>query len=353
VLLCTACAYSPEAPSISLTPRESARPSISTSGDLYVLTPNQIQVYGAGSKNLARTITLGPPSGSATPGILAIDRKGDVYVANCIGSTVAVLPPGATVPKYYIGWGIATPVQIAFDPSDNVYVANSDTYSRCQGALGPSSVYEFPPGKQIPSRAITSGTHYITAIAFDGAGNLYVANCPACSAGYFYGPSGYGSVAVYPPGKVKPSYTLIDGIKAPNSIAVDPSGTVYVGNSADGSISVYEHGDRSPSYTIPSADGYALQIAPSGDLYVANGAHVLIYKRGQSSPAVMIPGPKGWEPLAVAFDKQGDAYVMSEPASPSSSGSVTVYASGKTTVLRTITAGLAPGASLAGIAVSP
>jgi hypothetical protein len=82
--------------------------------------------------------------------------------------------------------------------SASLYVANE----RLSG--GEDSVQVLPVGSQKRSRTITDGVSTPDALAFDGLGNLYVANY------------GNATVTVYAPGTTTVSESISEGISTPS-----------------------------------------------------------------------------------------------------------------------------------------
>jgi hypothetical protein len=65
---------------------------------------------------------------------------------------------------------------------------------------------------------ISNGIHNPGALAFDGSGNLYVANeNGACG-----GNSRYGTITVYAPGSTSAFLTISQGISGPLALAFGP-----------------------------------------------------------------------------------------------------------------------------------
>lgn len=82
------------------------------------------------------------------------------------------------------------------------------------------------------------------SLAIDGVGRLFVANCPPC----LQASSIPGNVAVFNPGDVSPARIIRDGIDEPRAIATDRFGRLYVVDQAKkGSVSIY-YADASRPY---------------------------------------------------------------------------------------------------------
>ena len=98
-----------------------------------------------------------------------------------LASTVTVYAPGSKNVLRTISQGVNAPYALAFDGSGDLYVANANANTVTVYASGGGTVL----------RTISKGVKYPDALAFDSYGNLYVANA-----------SGY-TVTVYAPGSTK------------------------------------------------------------------------------------------------------------------------------------------------------
>jgi sugar lactone lactonase YvrE len=337
------------APPIGAHP-SSASPAPTLAGpsrNLYVVnvssngTPT-VTIYSQGK--LHRTISRG----LSGPSDLAFDRAGNLYVANegcpsidCYPnqkpSTVTVYAPGSESVRRTITAGLTLPTALAFDGFGNLYVANN----------GGNTVTVYAPRSKNVLRTISQGVQFPTALAFDNKGNLYVAN---------QGNNGFNTITVYAPGKTTVMRTISHGIFFPVALAFDASENLYVvncgrcyGGSSGDSVTVYARGSNVLMRTLSDVSTpHALTFDDSGDLYVANlgcpttrckkyheYAHstVTVYHPGSNTKFRTIREGLRY-PIRLAFNELGDLVVLNEGID------VTVYAPGGDTVLRTISQGM-------------
>lgn len=140
-----------------------------------------VQVYTAGSTQPAQTIT-GAATGLSTPGFVALDRSGNIWVANVTGNSIEEFPPTATgniAPSAVISGSntlLSSPQGIGFDLSGRLYVAINNPVGVSDAVL----VFS-PPlnGNIAPSNVLCGPNTAInnpTGLALNGSGTLFVVN---------------------------------------------------------------------------------------------------------------------------------------------------------------------------------
>jgi len=148
-----------------------------------------------------------PIDGLGHPDGVAVDRAGDVYVADSDHNRVLELPAGAQAATQLPFSGLNEPSDVAVDATGNVYVAD----------YGNKRVLRLAPGSSAATELPHAGVAQPNALAVDEAGNVYVAggehnNVLELAAGQkSWSPLPFG-----------------DDITDIGGIAVDPAGVVYV-----------------------------------------------------------------------------------------------------------------------------
>jgi hypothetical protein len=154
------------------------------------------------------------------------------------------------------------PNGLAFDSAGNLWVANE----------GANNVLELNPTTGAVLNTITSGISGPTRLAFDGAGNLYVTNFTT------------GTITVY--NKSLALTRTISGLSHPLGVAVDAYGDIYAANNLSNDIVAYNAaGDLVETLTqdksgVPFTAPGALAIS-GADIYAAViGGDVISYNIG-------------------------------------------------------------------------
>jgi hypothetical protein len=163
-------------------------------------------------------------------------------------------------------------------------------------------------------------------------------------------------VNVYAPGATLPSRVINQGMNDPEALLLDSSGNLYVGNDVTyptfcGYVTVYDAATGKLRYTIK--DGICnsgtlpgrMTMDASGNLFVSNRAYdtsrnsgtVTEYAAGTNSLIKTI-SKGGINPIDLVVDGYGNLYVANYRNEGASN--VTVYAPGKTSPSETLTKGI-------------
>ncbi len=347
---------------------------ISSGREVSPLPYDSVNVYPAGSNgDVAPAVLIrGGMTGFNSPEGIALDAKGNIYVANTglwngYPGTVTIYPParsGNVKPLAIIRGGpdteISRPMAIALDSGGNIYVANLD-----------SSVTVYPAGTDHnirPAATIKGANTWLcpNGIAIDSKGKIYVANKFHGALGDPFRPQEYPSVTTYPPGSngnVVPAGVINGtrtGLRDPPRIAVDSAGNIYVGNGGEdllekagrwvyratsSSVTVYRagsNGDVAPIATITGAHtgidfseslggGIGIALDFRGRIYIANSGGGFLHEGSVTvypslanlseqpgypdvKPIATISGLDTMlaHPQAIALDPLGRIYVLSE-----------------------------------------
>lgn len=253
------------------------------------------------------------------PNGLAVDAKGNLYVANFGGNYILVYNPNyVQVPKDTITEGIGNPTGVAFDPQGNLWVAN---YGDSNGS-STGSVSEYTAGKQNANGTITSGMMGPQAIAIDGLGNVWVETDSA-------------TVAVYGPAFVySPPTTLIRSISTSEGLhgIVLVGGTFALGSDAGTSLAAATLALTIGDYSEYAYNDISISMAAdaAGRIYMGgfNGVVNIAYPAGYEGGFAALP----FVPTGMAIDNvRGRIYISS-----SKGNFISVYSTTNGALLTTI-----------------
>ncbi|HVN68727.1 MAG TPA: hypothetical protein VMU38_03610 [Candidatus Binatia bacterium] len=217
------------------------------------------------------SVPNGSSTGSITDGTdcpfgVAVDKKGNVYVANIGNNSVTVYPQGQTSPSLTITSGISSPYSVAVDSKGNVFVSNLGSNDITAYAAGQTSAYE-----SINFNAYGQAV----GIGVDGKDNLWVA-CDSTNAVFEIAA---GSTTVTNSG--------ITGLNGPIGVSFGKKDVTYVSSFSGGNVKVFPYGSTSPSQTITTGISGPTQngVTASGLFFQSNQADDVVgYKKGGSSP---------------------------------------------------------------------
>jgi hypothetical protein len=214
--------------------------AIDSSGTLYVANNGNDTVteypLGSSSPSVTLSTSIQFPNG------VTVDSSGTVYVTS--GATagqcfVLVFPKGASTPSEQIN-GFDLPIGLAVDSKGDLFVAD---------ALK-DDVYEVKKGSTTPKELGLTGLQDPTGIAIDPTGNLWVVSYSGNIASEFK------------IGKTKPTKTVANGLSGPYSIGFAKNGQMYIGNShtQPGNVAAFKKNANSPftTFQVDNPTGVAL-----------------------------------------------------------------------------------------------
>jgi len=235
-----------------------------------------------------------------TPASVALDGAGNLYEAS--GTSILELASGVTST---LATSLAsTPSQIAVDPVGNVFAVNSGTPTITELAVTAAGA---------PSSYATASVSYTSsgsaaapqAIAVDQFGNLYVADYQSSGSSVY-------KLSLSPlTQQYQNQLTVASGLNNPVSLAVDASGNVFVADK--GASAVYKLAPGATgSYTQSTmASGIvpvAVAVDAGGDLYVQAGTTVTEYPvSGPTATGVTVLSGLS-TPAGLAVDGLGNVY---------------------------------------------
>lgn len=206
----------------------------------------------------------------------------DLFVADEGGNIYEFTPGGV---RSTFASGFNNPFGLAFDRAGNLFVAN----------LYGNSISEITPGGA--TSIFASGLNNPTDLAFDSAGNLFVSDW------------GTGNIYKFTPGGARSTFASLSS--KPEGLAFDSAGNLYVANQQgviyDTITKITPLGVQSTfAVGLNSPDGLAFDRV--GDLFVANqGGNTITKITPTGATSTFASGLHN--PQALAFDNAGDLFV--------------------------------------------
>ncbi len=170
---------------------------------------------------------------------LAFDSSGNLFVSEQYNNDIIKITPGGTKSVFASGSAFLQPTALAFDPAGNLYVANFGSNNNVLQITAGGAVSVYATGFSGPD-----------GLAFDSHGNLFVAND--------YG----GSVSMIAPDLTQTIFW--NGASAPHALAVDSADNLYVGNEGGSFIEKITPGGTATVFATGVGDPNALAFAVSG-----------------------------------------------------------------------------------------
>lgn len=230
-----------------------------------------------------------PFAGLNDPGAVAVDRSGNLYVADTGGGRVLELTAGAASANQLQVSGLARPTGVAVDGVGNLYISSAGNNLLLKLAAGSTSATQLPvPGLKDPR-----------ALAVNSVGDLYFIDDA-------------DQVQKLPAGSASTIPMPFTGLSRPAGVAVDAGGSVYVADSGNNRV-LKLAADGSGQTTLPLADlanptGLATDAA--GDLYVADTGHNRVVRLAAGSSTVTVVSSSGLNaPSGLTVDAAGDVVV--------------------------------------------
>jgi serine/threonine-protein kinase len=210
------------------------------------------------------------PIGSITTGTdcafgVAVDKSGNLYVANIGNNSVTVYPKGQTSPSLTITDAVSSPYSVAVDSKGNVFVSNLGNNTITAYASGQTSAYE---------TISFSAYGQAVGIGVDGSDNVWVA-CDTSN-----------GVFVIKAGSEGVTNSGLTGLAGPIGVSFGPKGVLYVSNFSTTNVAVYKSGQTSPFETITDGMSGPTQngVTAAGAFFQTNqDTNVVGFKKGQTT----------------------------------------------------------------------
>lgn len=179
------------------------------------------------------------------------------------------------------------PNGLAFDRAGNLYVANSED----------GTVVEYDTNGN--GSLFASGFSQPQALAFDGAGNLYVED-GAANVIWKFDPAGFGSIVIS------------NHLNSPDGLAFDRAGNLYAANFFGGNIWKFSTDGTSSLFSTSITNPCGIAFDGSGNLFVADYYNNAIWKLDPAGDCSRYTTNDVNGPVGVAFDTAGNLFAAND-----------------------------------------
>jgi uncharacterized protein (TIGR03437 family) len=261
----------------------------------------------------------GGPATSAQfyfPYAIIFDPQGNAYIADAGHNLVLKVDTKGVITTYagtgafgFTGDGASataaqldTPSALAFDAAGNLYIADSGNQRIREVTIKDGNIQTVVgfghQGQAVPSVPADQATiDLISSMVFDPAGNLIFADSYQCSVRKWNPSTNVVSlIAGAESCGTAPDGTLASGSPAGaiSGIALASDGTLYFADTTNGSIrTVNDAGLLETFILLASPAGLALD--SSGNFYTGSGSHVAMIMPGKSVQIIAGSGPSGYD----------------------------------------------------------
>jgi sugar lactone lactonase YvrE len=241
--------------------------AVDGSGNVFVADNNNNavkEIVAAGGYTTVNTLG----SGFHLPGGVAVDGSGNVFVADSGNSAVKeILAAGGYTTVNTVGSGFHTPYDVAVDRNGNVFVADNGNNAVKEIVAGTGGATAGTVNSNSTVNAVGSGFSAPEGIAVDGSGNIFVGDYGHNAVKEILAVGGYTTVNI-----------LGSGFLRPNGVGVDGTGNVFVADTGNGAVKEIM---AAGGYTTVNTLGSGFQFP--GGVAVSSSGTVFVGDTGNSA----------------------------------------------------------------------
>jgi sugar lactone lactonase YvrE len=210
-----------------------ANPAIDAEGNIYVTFSGgrgdkvPVSVFRIDTNYVARPFVTDLMNATG----IAIDRAGDIYVSSRYEGNVHRVTPTGQMSLYAEGMGVAT--GIAFDRQGNLFVGDRS-----------GTIFKIAPDRQIFVHATLEPSVAAYHLAIGPSGDLYVSGPTTSSFDCIHRVDAHGEVSVY-----------FRGLGRPQGLAFDAAGNLYVAGSKGGGRGIVRITPQGEAEVVLSGSG--------------------------------------------------------------------------------------------------
>ena len=226
-------------------------------------------------------------TGLSLPTFMAVDKAGDLFIADARNNRVVEIPAGGGVQITVPASGLNSPTGVAVDQAGDVFIGDTSN----------NRVVEVPAGGGAQT-TVGTGLGGPWGVAVDGAGDVFIAD------------TGNNRVVEVPVGGSQ--ITVVSGLSHPAGVAVDGAGDLFITDYGNNQVVEVPPGCHSENCQIFVGNGYSnplgVAVDGAGNVFVAdNGNRQVVEVAPGNASQVLLATPVA--PIGVAVDNAGDLFV--------------------------------------------
>jgi len=309
--------------------------AVDAAGNIYIADANDHRIRKVANDGTISTLAGdgfpgfsgdGGPASAArlnTPYGIAVDRAGNLYIADLGNNRVRKIGFDGTITTVSGTDKFLAPRNVALDSAGNLYVSEFGGHrvrrvAAIHGAITTIAGTGTAGFAGDGGSAKTAQLNYPAGLAFDSAGNLYIADSSNNRVREIL-VSGIITTVL---GTGDPGATLPNQLNVPTGLAIDSAGNLDVADS--GNQRIQQLAPAGAIQTLPGA-GRGLAADSKGDLLIAGGSQV--FELSASLKLSTIAGGGSYlfsgdggpatsarlnSPVAIALDSKGDLYIADQ-----------------------------------------
>ena len=231
--------------------------------------------------------TTVPASGLNDPYGVAVDRAGDIFVADTYNNRVVEMPAGGGPQTTVPASGLNNPFGVAVAQAGDVFIADFEN----------SRVVEIPAGGG-PQTTVGSRLSHPYGVMLDGAGDLFIAD------------TFNNRVVEVPAGGGQQTTVATSELNNPHGVAVDGAGDVFIADTGNNRVVEIPTGGD-PQTTVGSElnQPYGVAVDRAGDVFIADTQNSRVVKMPAGGGPQTTVGSRLSHPFGVAVDGAGDVFI--------------------------------------------
>jgi sugar lactone lactonase YvrE len=245
-------------------------------GDVYMADILNMAIYGLASDDSSLNAVVS--SGLLTPFGVAVDGTNNLFITDQGNQAIFEQANGTSILVPLVTTGLVSPTGVAVDRADNLFVTDPGNYA----------LYELPAGGSGLTTLVGSGLDSAYGVAVDVADNVYVVNANNNKV-YELSPGGTNLITL-------PS----TGETAPTGVAVDGAGNVFMLDSVHNTVKELPAGGSTLTTVVATGLNFTdgLAVDNEDDIFISEPSNEAVYEL----PRTFVDPTAKWEEATAGSD---------------------------------------------------